>query len=161
MYTVTIEEAQPLTLAAIRHRGPYTAIGSAFECLAAWAGPRGLMTPQTRAIGLYFDDPGQVPESELRSAACLSVPEPVTDAEAGVETFRIPGGPCATLRHVGPYSDLGTPYAWLYGTWLPQSGREPADQPSYEDYLNDPSTTPPDELVTVIHVPLKPQDAGA
>jgi AraC family transcriptional regulator len=46
-------------------------------------------------------------------------------------------------------------YDWLYGEWLPQSGREPADAPAFEEYLNDPRSTPAPELRTNIYLPLR------
>lgn len=161
MHTLTIQDAAPLTLAGIRHTGPYSTIGPTFDRIAAWAGARGLIRPESHTIGLYLSDPRRVPVAELCTAACISVPEPVSDAAAGVETFEIAGGPCAMLRHVGPYEGLGGCYAWLYGTWLPDSGRAPAAQPPYEHYVNDPHRTPPADLVTIIHLPLKPALAGA
>ena len=63
----------------------------------------------------------------------------------------------AFIRHLGPYAELGVAYRWLYGQWLPTSGREPADGPPFEVYLNNPEDTPPDELITEIHIPLKPR----
>ena len=36
-------------------------------------------------------------------------------------------------------------YEWLYGTWLVQSGREAADAPVFEEYLNSPKETAPSE----------------
>ena len=47
-------------------------------------------------------------------------------------------------------------YAWLYGVWLPASGREPADAPGLEEYLNDPRDTAPTELLADMFLPLKP-----
>ena len=46
-------------------------------------------------------------------------------------------------------------YEWLYGTWLVQSGREAADAPVFEEYLNSPKTTAPAKLVTEICLPLR------
>ena len=45
-------------------------------------------------------------------------------------------------------------YQWLYGEWLVRSGREPADAPVFEAYLNSPVDTPPTELLTEICLPL-------
>jgi AraC family transcriptional regulator len=55
----------------------------------------------------------------------------------------------------GPYSNLKPAYDWVYGAWLPHSGREPADCPPFEDYLNTPQDTAPNDLLTEIHVPLR------
>jgi AraC family transcriptional regulator len=45
-------------------------------------------------------------------------------------------------------------YEWLYGTWLVQSGREAADAPVFEEYLNNPKETAPADLHTEICLPL-------
>ncbi len=64
-------------------------------------------------------------------------------------------GEYAVLRHKGPYADMKAAYDWFYGQWLPQSGREPANAPPVEEYLNSPQDTPPMELLTDIYLPLK------
>ncbi|HEX3379751.1 MAG TPA: GyrI-like domain-containing protein [Paraburkholderia sp.] len=74
--------------------------------------------------------------------------------DGAVSVTRIRGGEYAVLRHVGPYSDMRAAYEWLYGTWLVQSGREAADAPVFEEYLNSPKETAPAELVTEICLPL-------
>ncbi|MGL4320711.1 MAG: GyrI-like domain-containing protein [Paracoccaceae bacterium] len=38
--------------------------------------------------------------------------------------------------------------------WLPQSGRQMADRPSFEVYLNSPMDTPQDQLLTELHLTL-------
>jgi AraC family transcriptional regulator len=45
-------------------------------------------------------------------------------------------------------------YEWLYGVWLVQSGKEPGDAPVFEEYLNNPRNTAPNELLTDIYLPL-------
>ncbi|QHE93081.1 GyrI-like domain-containing protein [Pandoraea fibrosis] len=39
--------------------------------------------------------------------------------------------------------------------WLPNSGLEPADFPMFEQYLNDPRSTPAAQLQTRICLPVK------
>ena len=53
------------------------------------------------------------------------------------------GGEYAVLLHTGPYADLKTAYQWLYGDWLRHSGREAADAPPFELYLNTPMDAAP------------------
>lgn len=45
-------------------------------------------------------------------------------------------------------------YQWLYGQWLVQSGFEAANSPVFEEYLNNPRGTPPEQLLTDIYLPL-------
>lgn len=155
MTEVMIAEREPLRLAALAHRGPYHEIGAAFEQLSLWAGGQGLFGPETRMVGVYYDDPQEVAAADLRSDAGLTVAESYEPPEPA-HLVRLAGGPHAVLRHVGPYATLPRAYDHVYGAWLPKSGREPADAPAYEVYLNSPRDTAPDQLVTEICVPLRP-----
>jgi AraC family transcriptional regulator len=156
MFEVTIRTEPALHLAALAHRGPYGRIGTVFDRLMAWAGARRLIGPETRFIGLYRDDPVSVPEAALRSDACLTVPQGV-EASEGVRLLDLPPTRCAVLVFKGPYAELESAYSWLYRTWLPASGEEPADQPAREDYLNDCRTLPPAEWLTAVMLPLTPR----
>ncbi len=153
MYKVTLKQFAGLSLAGLPHRGDYQAIGSTFERLYAWAGPRGLLGPGTRVIGVYYDDPATVPAADLRSLAAISV-DPGFVPEGGIELVALPTGPVASVVHKGPYAELEGAYRYLYAQWLPGSGREPADRPCFEEYLNDPRQHPPTEWLTEIFLPL-------
>lgn len=153
-YDVTVEAVSPLRLAALAHQGDYQEIGKSFERIFAWYGPRGLLGPGTRSIGVYYDDPAGVAHGDLRSEACLTLPDDAPLAP-GMRWLSVGGGRAACLTHKGPYTDLDVAYAWLYRTWLPTSGQEPGDAPCFEEYLNDPRETPPTELLTVVRMPLK------
>ena len=71
-----------------------------------------------------------------------------------VETT-IGGGRHAVLRHKGPYATMRSAYQWFYGAWLAQSGEEVEDAPVFEEYLNNPRDTEPQDLLTDIYLPLK------
>ncbi|WP_203073072.1 AraC family transcriptional regulator [Falsiroseomonas ponticola] len=158
MFEVTIREEPALRLAALPHRGKYEAIGPVYDRLMAWAGPRGLITPEARFIALYHDDPQSVPEKDLRSDAGMTVP-PGVEATEGVRIIELPPTRVAALVFKGPYAELEGAYTWLYREWLPNSGEEPGDQPAREDYLNDPRSLPPAEWLTAVLIPLKGQTA--
>lgn len=153
MHDVTIGELPALSLIGIDHTGPYMEIGGAFDRLFVWASSRNLFGPETRCLGVYFDDPDAVAPEKLRSFAGMTCVNPVT-LEGPVRALELPAGRYAQLIHKGPYAELDRSYRWLYGEWLPQSGHTPADSPCFEDYLNDPRGTPPEELLTRICVPL-------
>jgi AraC family transcriptional regulator len=150
---VTIRHLEPVRLAALRHVGPYTEIGPTFQRLYAWAAPRGLLRPGTRFLAVYHDDPTAVPAQRLRSDACLSV-GPEVGPEGDVAIVEVPGGRHAVLVHRGPYAEIEGAYRRLFGAWLPASGEEPADRPCFDEYLNDPRSTPPSDLLTAICLPL-------
>lgn len=155
MRDVAIKSLPPATLAVIPHKGSYMEIGRAFETLFGTLAARNLLRPGLCMKGLFYSDPTSVPEAELRSAAGIMVPDAVFPVEPPLERASLRGGDYAVLRHKGPYSDMRAAYDWLYGEWLVRSGREAADAPVFEDYLNNPREVPPTELLTDICLPLK------
>jgi AraC family transcriptional regulator len=160
MYDVQFRETQPMRLAAISHHGAYMQIGTAFERIFAWAAGRGLLTPATRSIGVYYSDPHTVPAEDLVSDAGITV-GPEVKAEGDVHILDIAGGRHAVITHKGPYAELERAYTWLYRTWLPESGLEAADRPCFEEYLNDPRSLPPTEWLTAIYLPLAAAEQAA
>jgi len=153
MYDVTIKDFAPVRLAALDHKGAYQEIGTAFQRLATWAQPRGLLGNGTRSFGVYFDDPESVPAAELRSIAGITVGVDFVGS-GDVRVFELPAMKVASVIHKGPYAELEKPYRYLYKDWLPKSGYDPANQPCFEQYLNDCRTLPPTEWLTEVSVPL-------
>lgn len=135
-YETTIRTEPAVRVAALRHDGDYQAIGSTFERLMALAVGQGLLGAAPRSFGIYYDDPSATPVNALRADACVAVPPGATPG-GDLRLTEIRGGRYATVLHVGPYAELERVYRWLYGTWLAQSGEEPADAPTIEAYLND------------------------
>ena len=155
MNDVEIRQLDPIKLVCIPHKGSYMGIGKAFHELVVWATARGLGGKGSRIIGIYYDDPDSVAEEDLRALAGGVVDADFQLDDDKLVLHELVGGRTAVLLHKGPYAQAGQSYDWLYGTWLPQSGEQPADAPMYEEYLNDPQTTPPAELLTEICMPLK------
>ncbi|MDX5595259.1 AraC family transcriptional regulator [Pseudovibrio sp. SPO723] len=155
MYEITIKDEPARHIAAVPHKGSYHKVGEAFEKLSAIFTSRNLWPKSGEAVGVYYDDPSSVAEAELRSHAGMVVSADVEVSE-GLEPVDLPAGPHAVLRYVGPYAGLDTPYTYLFGEWLPKSGREVRNSPSFEIYLNSPQDTPANELITDIYLPLEP-----
>jgi effector-binding domain-containing protein len=81
---------------------------------------------------------------------------PVARALPGKDTIyagEIPAGKYATCVHTGPYDAAGAAYTALT-QFVMENGYE-ATGVAYEVYLNDPSNTPPEGLMTQILFPLK------
>jgi AraC family transcriptional regulator len=154
VFPVDITEEPPRRVAAVAHTGPYPEIGGAFEKLSAIISARGLWPAVRGGVAVYYDDPAAVEAPGLRSHAGFVLDESAA-MPAGLDEVRLAAGPAAVLHFKGPYAGLEAAYSYLYGTWLAQSGREPADAPVYEVYLNGPSDVPPEELLTDIVVPFK------
>lgn len=155
MHQVEIKSIATETLAVIPHKGAYMEIGKAFEKAIGVLASRNQLGEVGIMKGLYYSDPTHVPEDELQSAAGVAVSDGFA-VEAPFEAVRTYGGDYAILHYKGPYADMKWAYEWLYGEWLTQSGREPADAPCMEVYLNNPRDTAPADLLTDICLPLKP-----
>jgi len=153
-YRVETATLPKLRVAAIEHRGDYQLTGKAFERLMTVAATTGLLTPDTRTIGIYRDDPVSVPQDELKSTACITVPDDWAPSGELIEAH-IEGGRYARIVHTGPYTELKTGYDWLYQTWLPNSAEEPRNLPCLEEYLNDPPRVSAKDLETAVMMPLE------
>ncbi|MEP5727895.1 MAG: AraC family transcriptional regulator [Sulfitobacter sp.] len=153
MFDVEIKTTPAHRLAAMKHTGAYTKIGGCFEKIAQIATMQGLWAHSGGLVRVHYDDPNVVPEPELRSYAGLILKADVALPE-GLEEVRLTGGTYAVLRYKGPYTGIGVAYDHLFGRWLPESDKEPADAPAYEMYLNTPQDTAQEELLTEIYLPL-------
>jgi AraC family transcriptional regulator len=153
---VKLENWTSKRVAFVRHIGPYDQCGAAWERLCVWAGPKGLLAHKPWLVGVSYDDPSITPPDKIRYDACLGVPEDVEpEGEIGIQT--IAGGKYAVATHEGPYKNFHKTYSYLYATWLPENGLTCADSPCVEIYLNDPNSTPPEDLLTLVCIPVKKQ----
>ena len=153
MYNVEIKDIENIDVVGMFHQGDYLEIGRSFEKLDATSAAMNLLNEDTRSFGIYYDDPESKSKDELTSHACISVSEPTT--VKGLDSLLIQGGTHAVLTFKGPYADLETVYRWFYGEWLPESGYQVEDKPPFEEYLNDPKSVAPNELLTAIYVPIQ------
>ena len=154
-FAVVVENIPALPCAAVSHSGSYLSIGKAMGQLFQGLGAAGLLSGAPRMIGLFLDDPDAVPTDALRSKACSPIAQDAV-LPGALERISLFEGAYATLRYRGPYADMKDAYRWLLGVWLPDSGREAANAPIFEEYLNSPAEIPPTELLTDICLPLEP-----
>lgn len=144
----------------VEHRGAYLSIGRAFDQLFARLAVLGLGRPGMRMLALFHDDPSSVKAADLRSTAVVlgSAPAPTG---SGLDAVEIHAGSFVRLAHTGPYASMPAAYRWLFGHWLPTSGRQLGSGPVIEEYLNSPRQTAPRDLRTYLQVPLLPVEGLA
>jgi len=152
-FEVSIRHIPVTRVAFVRHVGPFDGAGAAWQKLMAWAGPKGLLGPGLRMLGIVQDDPEITAPEKLRYDAALVVREGLAPSgEVGIQ--EVGPGEYAVALHIGPYDTLGETYMRMCGEWLPTSGRELASAPAVEFYLNSPMSVSPDQLRTEICLPL-------
>ncbi len=132
-------------VAFLRHVGPYHEIGAAFGKIAGWAGAKGLIGPGAQFLGIYHDDPSQTPAAELRSDACLVVPEG-TEVDGDVQLGDIPSGLYAVLRGEVLAEEIKGLWDGLV-PWIQANGYQWDDRPCYELYHNDHETHPEKKFI--------------
>jgi len=142
----SIQELAPRQVAFVSFVGNYMGkpeiFGGLFGKLAGWAGPKGLMTPETVYLSSYQDDPRVTPPDELTLEVCMSIPEDA-EVEGEIQKKVLPGGTYAVMHAelTGP-EDYGP--AWnAVVEWMEGSEYElDMSRPCYEIYLNDPEKHP-------------------
>jgi AraC family transcriptional regulator len=153
---VEIIQLYPTRVLMIRHQGAYEGISTAFEKLCNWADQSGVQ--YSRVIGIYYDNPDYVPAAQLRSAACIEVaPGLVLPDFRGlrIEDSMICGGQYGTITVVGPYEGLAMAWTQLTISLEKKLGKTiREDDPAFEVYVNDAETTPPDQLITELYMPI-------
>lgn len=137
---VTIVDKPEMTVAYVRHTGPYFGDEELFQrlfsTLYGWAGPRDLIhRGETEEIIIYHDDPGTVAPEKLRVSCCISVP-PETEVSGEIGKMTIPAGRYAEARFTVDATQFGGAWSWVYGVWLPESGYQPDDRLCYEKYID-------------------------
>lgn len=153
MYEVEVMERPARRVIGVAHRGPYTGIGGAFKRLSTLVGEHGLGPEAIEFLGVYFDDPGSVPEDEMHSLAAIAVRDDLP-MPPGFEQARLAAGRYAVLHHVGPYAGLPAAWGWMLSEWVPASGLLVREDAACEVYLNAPGKVPEAELRTEICMPV-------
>lgn len=155
--SVEVTKLPKMTLAYVRHIGPYKGNSQLFEKLwqqlMGWAGPRGLIGgPDFKSLIIYHDDPGVTNEEKLRTSVCITVP-PDTKTEGAIGKMELEDGQYAIARFVIGVDEFQQAWDWVCGQWLPSSGYVPDDKPCFEMYPEEPK----DGKFTVdICIPVRP-----
>lgn len=145
----------PIRIVMLRHTGSYDDVGAVFDQLWTWVTANNV--PVQKTIGIYYDNPDYVATAQLRSAACVEVPDSFQFSNNTVlplEDTQIAGGPYVTTRFVGPYEQLAPIWSQLTRYVEHDLRRQISLNPAYEVYVNDASDTPPDQLITDLYMPI-------
>ncbi|MBX2802091.1 MAG: AraC family transcriptional regulator [Myxococcales bacterium] len=150
---VRMVEQPDRSVLALRHVGPYDDTGSTWQRLFEICSSLRLDAIVESMLGLCYDDPEVTRSDRLRFDACAVIrgnPALALPPEVAMRT--VPGGRYAVATHLGPYDTLGHTYVGLLGRALPFLGLELTADPVVEHYVNNPTVTAPEELVTEVCV---------
>jgi len=138
---VKLVDRQPVTVAYLRHVGPYGPDLADFwtKTVASWMATNNLLGRQR--YGISQDDPGITAPEKLRYDAGVEVPEDFTGSGSYMKTV-IPGGKYASGRFEGTGDQLGAAWESILRDWLPDSGMQLDARPFFEYYPTDASFDP-------------------
>jgi AraC family transcriptional regulator len=153
---VKIENLKPVRVAYMRNLGPYSTCGQTWEKFNRWMREKKIPWRGKLIIGASWDDPRKTSPEKIRYDCCLEVDHDFQPDDQ-VSVMEIKGGEYAVYRLIGSYDEIAPAFQRLSMEWFPQSGRKSSGDPCLEIYRSDHDTTPPDELITDICVPLAPK----
>lgn len=159
---IGIKEIDDLKVISVVKTGKYSKSADeawASLCKFAYSNTVGkedkIITPESKFIGISYDNPKMTPEEKLRYGACITVNKEVKTSGEVVSNV-ISGGKYALFLHKGAYENLEGTYNKIFTEWMPKSGYKFRGAPPFEQYLNrDPRKTKPENLKTEIYIPIE------
>lgn len=144
--TPEIQELAQRNVAFVSYVGNYMGnpqvFADLFNKLCGWAGPKGLILPDSVFLASYQDDPENTLPDDLKLELCMSIAEE-TEVDGDVQKKVLPGGKYAVM-----HTELNGPEeygpAWnAVVEWVKKNNYEiDMSRPSYEIYLNNPEEHP-------------------
>ena len=138
---VRLIERQPVTVAYLRHVGPYGEPVHRFwmQTVYPWLSANHLLDPP--CYGVSHDNPGVTAPDQCRYDACVEVPADYIPTGGALKTT-LPGGKYASLHFRGGLADIGPAWNSLLGQWLPSSGLQLDHRPCFEVYSKETTYDP-------------------
>jgi AraC family transcriptional regulator len=147
-YEIQAKTAEKMTIAYLEHVGPYDQMGDLFARLGEYAAGKQL---GGNVVGIYYDDPENVPAASLRSEIGIVVPEGF-EPDSGYKFKELPAQKVAYAVLKGPYAEIANEHPYIY-KWIEEKGHKPAG-PTREIYLKAGPDVPPDQLITEVQIPI-------
>jgi AraC family transcriptional regulator len=141
-------------VAAIEHLGSPALEYETVKKLVTWKLENRLLDPlKYRSYGIHYSDPRNTSPSKHRVDFCLSFEADVLANPYGIVNKVIPMLRCVRARDIGSRSN-NKAAAFLYETWLPQSGESSGDFPMFFHYVNVGPNVREEEMITDVYLPL-------
>jgi len=151
---VAVKKVEGTTVACIAEQGAYEEMGTVLGELYMWLAGKEI-APAGPPIGVYYDNPEEVPSESLRYEICVPVAVEIEgDERVGVR--ELPATDVAYITHKGSYANAGLSWEKVYA-WIETSEYVPTG-PGREVYLNSPQEVPEDSLLTEIQIPVTKEE---
>ena len=148
---IEVKEMPALKMVYLNHIGPFDQIGTVYDKLFRWAGPKGLLAnPNLKTITVYHDDPKV---TDIRQSAGITIEGDVkVDGEVG--TMEVKKDKYAVGRF--EIDTSGFTQAWdSMCVWVAEKGYKSKDGHYYELYHNDHTKHPEKKFILDICIPVE------
>lgn len=154
MPEVDVKEVPAMEVMSLPFTGSYDQTQDKLDHLFSWLLRVG-HPHSSPPLGLYYDEPGKVPEEEQRAEVCMPIEE-ACEPEAEFERKELPEVTVAYAVHEGPYSGIPEVYEEIFD-WIDDNGYEYIeDMPTREVFLTMYGhSDDPQEYVTEVQVPVQ------
>ena len=125
-----------------------------WDSLFAKAQKHQLINWDSKFYGINWDDPEITPNEKVRYDACISIPND-TEVETEFSSKTILGGKYLCFLYKGDYQNLGLVYNHIFRDWIIERNYDLREEPIFEQYINNKETTPTEDLLTEIFIPIK------
>jgi AraC family transcriptional regulator len=147
-FHVDLVEFPETLVAVMEHRGSRNSLGVSIQKFIAWRKENRLPPKISKTFNLAYEDFSQFD-------LCCSVNEPVKANNVGIGTKTLPGGKCATVKHVGSDDALGTIVDYLYTQWLESNDYSVRDFPVIFERVSFFPEVPESEMITYVYLPIE------
>jgi len=155
MTEIKLVDEKPQLVAGMRRRGHYRDITemlpSLFEYVmgqkAIIAGPPLFLCREKSAEEVKIADEAGNADIEI----CVPIAKRIPENDK-IKCYEICGGKMAKTVHKGPYQECEATYKRLF-SWLEENNHKICG-PIREAYVNDPREVPPEDILTIIYVPI-------
>jgi AraC family transcriptional regulator len=130
-------------------------ISLAYRDLCRWAEPMGLLTSETRFIGMLLDIPFITRIEKCRYWAGITFPEHF-QLPKGTSIAEVPSGLYATYQLKGNLLSTIKSLVYFNHGWLVESGYSIRDITGFEVFTENPANKPSETIIREILIPVRP-----
>jgi len=151
---IEVKQMPAIKMAYMDHIGAFDQIGTVYEKLFRWAGPKGLFAnPEFKTITLYHDDPKVTDIEKVRQSAGVTLNQDI-QPEGEVGVMDVNAGKYAVGRFEVTGQEFG--HAWdSMCIWVAEKGYKSIDGHYYELYHNDHTKHPEKKFIVDICIPVE------
>lgn len=152
---IKIVDLSPMKFVCLRNTGDYWKLPQTWQNFHSKLREQGAYWPGSKFMILFHDHNSDAPMENRKSDTSMTIYDGFIPKD-GLFTYDFPGGKYAVVAHFGSYEEIGNTDKIWKEEWLPNSGWVvETGLPFLEWYQNDPNTTPPELLLTLLCTPVK------